>query len=62
MTRAVAATTNPASRVRKTTSDKWWQVTEIRAAAVAGLLLVAALVVGWTDGPHPVKLTLEAWR
>lgn len=40
--------------------DKWWQVTEIRAAAVAGLLLVAALVVGWTDGPHPVKLTLEA--
>ncbi|MFF3182129.1 heavy metal translocating P-type ATPase [Rhodococcus pyridinivorans] len=41
-------------------TDKWWQVTEIRAAAVAGLLLVAALVVGWTDGPHPVKLTLEA--
>ncbi|QQM55653.1 heavy metal translocating P-type ATPase [Rhodococcus pyridinivorans] len=40
--------------------DKWWQVTEIRAAAVAGVLLVAALIVGWADGPRPVKLTLEA--
>ncbi|KAF0956873.1 heavy metal translocating P-type ATPase [Rhodococcus sp. T7] len=40
--------------------DKLWQVTEIRAAAIAGVLLVAALIVGWTAGPRPVELTLEA--
>ncbi|MBY6413311.1 cation-translocating P-type ATPase [Rhodococcus sp. BP-252] len=40
--------------------DKLWQVTEIRAAAVAGVLLVAALAVGWADGPRPVELALEA--
>ncbi|MER2202761.1 MAG: HAD-IC family P-type ATPase, partial [Rhodococcus sp. (in: high G+C Gram-positive bacteria)] len=38
--------------------DKLWQVTEIRAAAVAGVLLVAGLIVEWTDGPHPAALTL----
>ncbi|MFZ2175374.1 MAG: heavy metal translocating P-type ATPase, partial [Rhodococcus sp. (in: high G+C Gram-positive bacteria)] len=40
--------------------EKLWQITEIRAAAIAGVLLVAALIVGWTDGPRPVELTLEA--
>ena len=35
-----------------------WQVTEIRAAAVAGVLLLAGLVLGWTaTGPHAVELT-----
>ncbi|GAA3134512.1 cation-translocating P-type ATPase [Rhodococcus baikonurensis] len=38
--------------------DKLWQVTEIRAAAVAGVLLVAGLIVEWADGPHPASLTL----
>ncbi|QHE72987.1 heavy metal translocating P-type ATPase [Rhodococcus sp. WAY2] len=40
--------------------DKLWQITEIRAAAIAGVLLVAALIVGWTNSSHPVELTLEA--
>ncbi len=39
--------------------EKFWQITEIRAAAVAGVLLVAGLIVGWTGGPHPLELTLE---
>ncbi|ACY21842.1 heavy metal translocating P-type ATPase [Gordonia bronchialis DSM 43247] len=40
--------------------DKLWQVTEIRAAVLAGVLLVAALIVGWSDGSRPVELALEA--
>ncbi|MFH5246007.1 cation-transporting P-type ATPase, partial [Antrihabitans sp. NCIMB 15448] len=39
--------------------EKLWQVTEIRAAAVAGALLLAGLIVGWTGGPHPVELALH---
>ncbi|WP_280471480.1 heavy metal translocating P-type ATPase [Nocardia cyriacigeorgica] len=39
--------------------EKLWEVGELRAAAVAGVLMVAALVVGWTGGPHPVELGLE---
>ncbi len=38
--------------------EKLWQVTEIRAAAVAGVLLLAGLIVGWTCGSHPVEVTL----
>ncbi|MDV2478557.1 cadmium-translocating P-type ATPase [Rhodococcus zopfii] len=40
--------------------DRWWQVTEIRAAAVAGVLLVAALIVHLTDGPAIFGVGLEA--
>ncbi|AII11246.1 heavy metal translocating P-type ATPase [Rhodococcus opacus] len=40
--------------------EKLWQITEIRAAAVAGVLLAAGLIVGWVGGPDPVKLVLEA--
>lgn len=40
--------------------ERFWQVTEIRAAAVAGVLLLAGLIVGWTGGPDVVKLGLEA--
>ncbi|MEU4710829.1 cation-translocating P-type ATPase [Nocardia salmonicida] len=39
--------------------EKLWEVSELRAAAVAGVLLVAALIVGWTGGPRPVELGLE---
>ncbi|MEV4158471.1 cation-translocating P-type ATPase [Nocardia salmonicida] len=39
--------------------EKLWEVSELRAAAVAGVLLVAALIVGWTGGPGPVELGLE---
>ncbi|TQF65914.1 cation-translocating P-type ATPase [Rhodococcus spelaei] len=39
--------------------EKFWQVTEIRAAAIAGVLLLGGLIVGWTDGPHTVELALE---
>ncbi|WP_226435564.1 heavy metal translocating P-type ATPase [Rhodococcus yananensis] len=40
--------------------DKWWQVTEIRAAAIAGLLLIAALTVHVTGGPDALGTGLEA--
>mgnify|MGYP001047819896 CR=1 FL=1 len=40
--------------------ERLWEVSELRAAAVAGLLLVTALVVGWTDGPALVELALQA--
>ncbi|MBC2644900.1 MULTISPECIES: cation-translocating P-type ATPase [unclassified Rhodococcus (in: high G+C Gram-positive bacteria)] len=40
--------------------EKLWQITEIRAAAAAGVLLAAGLVIGWVGGPDPVKLALEA--
>ncbi|WP_043735992.1 MULTISPECIES: heavy metal translocating P-type ATPase [Nocardia] len=39
--------------------EKLWEVSELRAAAVAGVLLVAALIVGWTGGPRLVELGLE---
>jgi len=37
-----------------------WQVGELRAAAVAAVLLVAGFVVGRAEGPAPVVLVLEA--
>ncbi|MDI9938871.1 cation-translocating P-type ATPase [Rhodococcus sp. IEGM 1351] len=40
--------------------EKLWQITEIRAAAAAGVLLLAGLITGWVGGPDPVKLALEA--
>ncbi|MBW0274458.1 ATPase P [Nocardia sp. MH4] len=39
--------------------EKLWEVSELRAAAVAGVLLVAALIVGWTGGPRPIELGLQ---
>ena len=39
--------------------ERLWEVSELRAAAVAGVLLVAALVTGWADGRQPVVLALE---
>ncbi|MGK2238613.1 cadmium-translocating P-type ATPase [Rhodococcus sp. IC4_135] len=39
--------------------EKWWQVTEIRAAAAAGVLLIAALIVGLAGGPDALGLSLE---
>jgi cation-transporting ATPase G len=35
-----------------------WQVTEIRAAALAGVLLLVGLILGWTAGPHGVESAL----
>ncbi|MDV3136705.1 cadmium-translocating P-type ATPase [Mycolicibacterium sp. GF69] len=40
--------------------ERLWQVVELRAAAVAGVLLLAGYLVGWTDGPAPVELVLYA--
>ncbi|UTT47944.1 heavy metal translocating P-type ATPase [Rhodococcus gordoniae] len=40
--------------------EKWWQATEIRTAAAAGALLVAALIVRVTDGPDVFAAGLEA--
>ncbi|GGN65897.1 heavy metal translocating P-type ATPase [Nocardia rhizosphaerihabitans] len=39
--------------------EKLWEVSELRAAAVAGVLLAAAFVVGWSGGPRLVELGLE---
>ncbi|GAT06870.1 cadmium-translocating P-type ATPase [Mycolicibacterium novocastrense] len=40
--------------------ERFWEVTELRAAAVSGVLLLAALIAGWAGASHPVQLTLEA--
>ncbi|MCV7354622.1 heavy metal translocating P-type ATPase [Mycolicibacterium fluoranthenivorans] len=40
--------------------EKLWQVSEIRAAALAGVLLVAGLIVGGAGGPRLVILVAEA--
>ncbi|AVZ40237.1 MULTISPECIES: cation-translocating P-type ATPase [unclassified Dietzia] len=37
-----------------------WQVTEIRAAAAAGSLLLTGLLLGRTVGPHPAEFVLYA--
>lgn len=33
-----------------------WHVMELRAAAAAGLFLLAALIAGWADSPEPIGL------
>ena len=40
--------------------DKLWQITEIRAAAVAGALLAAGLIIDWIGGPDRLTLVLES--
>ncbi|MGH8823267.1 MAG: heavy metal translocating P-type ATPase [Jiangellaceae bacterium] len=40
--------------------DRLWQVREIRAAALAGLFLVAGFVAGLLDAPQPVEVGLNA--
>ncbi|MCX4919970.1 cation-translocating P-type ATPase [Streptomyces sp. NBC_00687] len=40
--------------------EQLWQVSELRWAAVAGVFLLAAFLVGQADGPHAVELTLNA--
>ena len=39
--------------------ERLWEVSELRAAAVAGVLLGASLIVGWAGGPAPVELALQ---
>ena len=39
--------------------QRLWEVGELRAAAVAGVLLLAALIAGWAAMSRPVVLTLE---
>lgn len=43
---------------RERAPEKLRHVTEIRAAAVAGVLLAAGLIVGWTGRPHPIEVAL----
>ncbi|UQU67450.1 cadmium-translocating P-type ATPase [Couchioplanes caeruleus] len=40
--------------------ERFWEVTELRAAAVAGLLLLAGLVASWLDAPEVVETGLQA--
>ncbi|ORV21702.1 ATPase P [Mycolicibacterium conceptionense] len=40
--------------------ERLWEVSELRAAAAAGVVLLAGYVVGWTDGPRPVEIGLYA--
>lgn len=40
--------------------ERLWEVSELRAAAVAGVLLLAGYVVGWAGGPRPVEVGLYA--
>ncbi|GAA3228898.1 cation-translocating P-type ATPase [Pseudonocardia petroleophila] len=39
--------------------ERLWEVSELRAAAVAGVLLGASLIVGWSGGPAAVELALQ---
>lgn len=39
--------------------ERLWEVSELRAAAVAGVLLGASLIVGWAGGPDLVELGLQ---
>jgi cation-transporting P-type ATPase G len=39
--------------------ERLWEVSELRAAAVAGVLLGASLIVGWSGGPDLVELGLQ---
>ncbi|MBP2452338.1 heavy metal-translocating P-type ATPase [Mycobacteroides abscessus subsp. massiliense] len=38
--------------------ERLWEITELRAAAVAGVVLLTGYVVGWTGGPRPVEIGL----
>lgn len=40
--------------------ERLWEVSELRFAAVAGVVLLAGYVVGWTGGSHPVEIGLYA--
>ena len=40
--------------------ERLWEISELQFAAVSGVLLLAALIAGWTDAPRPVVLALEA--
>ena len=40
--------------------ERLWEIRELQFAAVSGVLLLAALIGGWTDAPRPVVLALEA--
>ncbi|MCX5418059.1 cation-translocating P-type ATPase [Streptomyces sp. NBC_00059] len=40
--------------------EKIWQVSELQWAAVAGVFLLAAFLVGLADGPHAAVLTLNS--
>ncbi|GAB5899005.1 heavy metal translocating P-type ATPase [Mycolicibacterium mageritense] len=40
--------------------ERLWEVSELRAAAAAGVVLLAGYVVGWVGGPRPVEVGLYA--
>ncbi|MDM2132577.1 cation-transporting P-type ATPase, partial [Mycobacteroides abscessus] len=40
--------------------ERLWQVSELRLAAVAGVVLLAGYVVGWSSGPRTVEVGLYA--
>ena len=41
--------------------ERLWEVSELRAAAAAGVLLLAGYVVGWADGPRS-RPACTRWR
>ena len=60
--------TTPAGQVAEEhEAERLWEVSELRAAAVSGVLLVAALVAGWSDrsalqlGLNVAALLVGAW-
>ncbi|ORA60884.1 MULTISPECIES: heavy metal translocating P-type ATPase [Mycobacteriaceae] len=40
--------------------ERLWEVSELRFAALAGVVLLAGYVVGWTGGLRPVEIGLQA--
>lgn len=39
--------------------ERFWQVTELRFAAVAGVLLLSSLIAGWAGAPGTVTVTVQ---
>lgn len=38
--------------------ERLWEISELRAAAVAGVVLAAGYITGWSGGPRPVEIGL----
>lgn len=38
--------------------ERLWEIRELRAAAVTGVMLAAGYITGWSGGPRPVEIGL----
>ena len=52
--------TTEAGEAEEHEPERFWEVSELRAATLAGLLLLAGLVASWLDAPDVVETGLQA--